>query len=84
MPRGNHTLLRFVTTCDNGVFIWGGRGGSIYAPLNKFSHLICRYKATLKSRSTPTQSSPLPTEVTKVRVECYMRSMIAWDLSYEG
>jgi len=42
--RGSHIPLCFVTTCDNGVF-WGG--GGIYAPLNKFSRPICRYKATL-------------------------------------
>ena len=43
VARGDHTPLRFVTTCNNGVF----NGGDIYAPLNIFSCLICRYKATL-------------------------------------
>jgi hypothetical protein len=40
---GGHTPLCFVTTCDNGVL----NGGGIYALLNKFSRLICIYKATL-------------------------------------
>jgi hypothetical protein len=42
---GGHNPLCFVTTCDDGAF--NGGGGVIYATPNKFSCLICRYKATL-------------------------------------
>ena len=43
--RGDHTPLRFVTTCNNGVFNVCV-GGVIYAPLD-IPPPICRYKATL-------------------------------------
>jgi len=38
---GDHTFLRFVTTCDNGVF---NEGGGIYAPLNIFPSLFVNMK----------------------------------------
>ena len=41
--QGDHTPLRFVTTCDNGVF-----NGGIFMHLSMFFSLpICRQKATL-------------------------------------
>ena len=48
VPRGDHTPLRFVTTCDYGIF-----NGGIFMHLSILSSRpICRYKATLTFFST--------------------------------